>query len=133
MSLNVSKKLLLFVSLFVFIFILPLSESVLQAILASIHLLKWYAQEHTVLCLIPAFFIAGAITNLLNQAFIIKYLSTKSNKYLAYLIASVSGAILSVCSCTILPLFSSIHKKGAGLGPAVTFYILALQLALLQL
>ncbi|HOL81476.1 MAG TPA: permease [Ignavibacteriales bacterium] len=121
MSLNVSKKLLLFVSLFVFIFILPLSESVLQAILASIHLLKWYAQEHTVLCLIPAFFIAGAITNLLNQAFIIKYLSTKSNKYLAYLIASVSGAILSVCSCTILPLFSSIHKKGAGLGPAVTF------------
>ncbi|MBC7231171.1 MAG: permease [Actinobacteria bacterium] len=80
-----------------------------------------YVAEHTLFCLIPAFFIAGAITAFLNTAAVMRYFGPKTNKVLAYSVASVSGAILAVCSCTVLPLFTGIREKGAGLGPAVAF------------
>jgi uncharacterized membrane protein YraQ (UPF0718 family) len=80
-----------------------------------------YLSAHVLTCLVPAFFIAGAIAVFVSQASVMKYFGAKAKKVLAYSVASVSGAILAVCSCTILPLFAGIHKRGAGLGPAVTF------------
>jgi len=80
-----------------------------------------YVAQHTLFCLMPAFFIAGAITAFLNTAAVMKYFGPRTNKVLAYSVASVSGAILAVCSCTVLPLFTGIREKGAGLGPAVAF------------
>lgn len=92
-----------------------------NAMLEAFHLVKWYAQEHVLLCLVPAFFIAGAIGVFVSQASVMKYLGPGANKVLAYGVASVSGTILAVCSCTILPLFAGIYKMGAGLGPATAF------------
>ena len=97
------------------------NESFTGAIIAAFDLAKWYAQEHVILCLIPAFFIAGVIAVFISQAAVVKYFGGKAKKWVAYLVASVSGTILAVCSCTVLPLFSSIHKRGAGLGPAMAF------------
>jgi hypothetical protein len=91
------------------------------AVLEGLRLLRWYAREHVLLCLIPAFFIAGGISVFLSQQSVMKYLGVKANKVLAYSVASVSGAILAVCSCTVLPLFAGIYRMGAGLGPATTF------------
>jgi len=87
----------------------------------SLALASWYAREHVILCLVPAFFIAGAITCFVSQASVLKYLGPKAGKVLAYGVASVSGSVLAVCSCTVLPLFAGISKRGAGLGPASTF------------
>ncbi len=92
-----------------------------SALMESLHLAKWYAQEHVLLCLIPAFFIAGAISVFISQASVLKYLGAKANKVLAYGVASVSGTVLAVCSCTVLPLFAGIYRMGAGLGPASAF------------
>ena len=92
-----------------------------EAIMAALDLTRWYAREHVLLCLIPAFFIAGTIAVFVSQAAVIKYFGANTKKWISYAIASVSGTILAVCSCTILPLFSSIHKRGAGLGPAIAF------------
>lgn len=92
-----------------------------HALLEAAHLVKWYAQEHVLLCLIPAFFIAGAIGVFVSQSAVMKYLGPKANKILAYGVAAVSGSILAVCSCTILPLFTGIYRMGAGLGPACAF------------
>lgn len=92
-----------------------------NAMLEAFHLVKWYAQEHVLLCLVPAFFIAGAIGVFVSQASVMKYLGPEANKALAYGVASVSGTILAVCSCTILPLFAGIYRMGAGLGPATAF------------
>lgn len=92
-----------------------------NAVIEAFHLVKWYAQEHVLLCLIPAFFIAGAIGVFISQASVMKYLGARANKVLAYGVAAISGTILAVCSCTILPLFSGIYKMGAGLGPACAF------------
>jgi hypothetical protein len=92
-----------------------------HAVMEALHLVKWYAQEHVLLCLIPAFFIAGAIGVFVSQASVLKYLGAGANKVLAYGVASISGTILAVCSCTILPLFAGIYKMGAGLGPATAF------------
>ena len=97
------------------------NESFTGAIIAAFDLAKWYAQEHVILCLIPAFFIAGVIAVFISQAAVVKYFGGKAKKWVAYLVASVSGTILAVCSCTVLPLFSSIRKRGAGLGPAMAF------------
>lgn len=97
--------------------ILPFKGSIFEAIA----LVKWYAREHVLLCLVPAFFIAGAISVFVSQASVIKYFGAKAKKVLAYGVASVSGSILAVCSCTVLPLFSGIYKRGAGLGPAIAF------------
>ncbi len=80
-----------------------------------------YLSAHVLTCLIPAFFIAGAIAVFVSQAAVLKYFGAKADKILSYGVASVSGAILAVCSCTILPLFAGIHKRGAGLGPAIAF------------
>jgi hypothetical protein len=91
------------------------------AVIESLALAKWYAREHVILCLIPAFFIAGAIACFVSQAAVMKYLGASAKKVLAYGVASVSGTILAVCSCTVLPLFASIWKRGAGLGPAIAF------------
>ncbi|MBN1867537.1 permease [Candidatus Sumerlaeota bacterium] len=92
-----------------------------SAVWESLHLVRWYAREHVLLCLIPAFFIAGAIGVFVSQASVMKYLGPKANKTLAYGVASVSGTILAVCSCTVLPLFAGIYRMGAGLGPACAF------------
>ena len=92
-----------------------------NALMESLHLAKWYAREHVVLCLVPAFFIAGAIAVFISQAAVMKYLGARADKVLAYGVASVSGTILAVCSCTVLPLFSGIYRMGAGLGPATAF------------
>ncbi|MFO7829662.1 MAG: permease [Bacteroidales bacterium] len=107
---------------FVFAYFMPLdSARFTEAIMAMFDLAKWYAQEHVILCLLPAFFIAGVIAVFVSQGAVMKYFGAKAKKWVAYTVASVSGTILAVCSCTILPLFSSIHKRGAGLGPAIAF------------
>ncbi|MFC2124327.1 permease [Bacteroidota bacterium] len=107
---------------FVAVFFMPLNNLRFnEAIFASLDLSKWYAREHVILCLIPAFFIAGVIAVFLSQASILKYFGANTKKWVSYSVASVSGTILAVCSCTVLPLFSSIHKRGAGLGPAIAF------------
>ena len=116
------KILFWIIVVFLAAFFLPIdSESFNTAIYATLDLTKWYAQEHVILCLLPAFFIAGVIAVFISQAAVIKYFGANAKKWVAYSVASVSGTILAVCSCTILPLFSSIHKRGAGLGPAVAF------------
>ena len=92
-----------------------------NAVWESLYLVRWYAQEHVLLCLVPAFFIAGAIAVFVSQASVMKYLGAKANKVLAYGVASVSGTILAVCSCTVLPLFAGVYRMGAGLGPACAF------------
>jgi hypothetical protein len=91
------------------------------AVTEALALTKWYAREHVLLCLVPAFFIAGAIASFVSQAAVMKYLGPRAPKLLAYGVASVSGTILAVCSCTVLPLFAGIHQMGAGLGPATAF------------
>ncbi len=107
---------------FIALFYMPLESAVFQTSLqATLDLTRWYAREHVILCLLPAFLIAGVISVFVSQASVIKYFGAKAKKWVAYSVASISGTILAVCSCTILPLFSSIHKRGAGLGPAVAF------------
>lgn len=91
------------------------------AVTEALALTRWYAREHVLLCLVPAFFIAGAISVFVSQASVIRYLGARANKVLAYGVASVSGTVLAVCSCTVLPLFAGIYKMGAGLGPATAF------------
>ena len=91
------------------------------AILEAFHLVQWYAREHLLLCLVPAFFIAGAIGVFVSQAAVMRYLGPRAKKVLAYGVASVSGTVLAVCSCTVLPLFAGIYRMGAGLGPATAF------------
>ncbi len=116
------KKLATIAIVFLACFYLPLGWNRFDsAVMESLYLLKWYAQEHVLLCLVPAFFIAGAISVFVSQAAVMKYLGAKANKILAYGVAAVSGTILAVCSCTILPLFSGIYRRGAGLGPATAF------------
>lgn len=103
-------------------FFMPIeSARFTTAIDATFDLVKWYAREHVVLCLLPAFFIAGVISIFVSQGAVLRYFGANAKKWLAYTVAAVSGTILAVCSCTILPLFSSIHKRGAGLGPAIAF------------
>ncbi|MBT3287571.1 MAG: hypothetical protein HN380_09510, partial [Victivallales bacterium] len=116
------KPLALMVGAFLVCFYLPMgSERFRMALMESLHLAKWYAREHVLLCLVPAFFIAGAIGVFVSQASVMRYLGARANKVLAYGVASVSGTILAVCSCTVLPLFAGIYRMGAGLGPACAF------------
>ncbi len=116
-------KILIWIAvIFAAAFFLPIESTRFNtAIAATFDLVKWYAREHVVLCLLPAFFIAGVISVFVSQGAVLKYFGANAKKWLAYTVASVSGTILAVCSCTILPLFSSIHKRGAGLGPAIAF------------
>jgi len=116
------KKFLLMAAVFLGCFYLPVEILPFRnPLFEAIALVRWYAREHVLLCLVPAFFIAGAISVFISQASVIKYFGAKANKFLAYSVASVSGTILAVCSCTVLPLFSGIYKRGAGLGPAIAF------------
>lgn len=116
------KWLALMVGVFLGIFHLPVGTPRFDgAVMEALHLAKWYAQEHVLLCLIPAFFIAGAIAVFVSQASVMKYLGAEANRVLAYGVASVSGTVLAVCSCTVLPLFAGIYRMGAGLGPASAF------------
>jgi uncharacterized protein len=116
------KPLALIAGLFLACFYLPVGAPRFDnAVTEAFELVKWYAREHVILCLIPAFFIAGAISVFVSQASVMKYLGPKANKVLAYGVASVSGTILAVCSCTVLPLFAGVWRMGAGLGPASAF------------
>jgi len=116
------KWLIGLTSLFLILFFLPIGIPRFDtAFLEGLALAKSYAREHVVLCLLPAFFIAGAIGVFLSQNAVMKYLGADAKKVLAYGVASVSGTILAVCSCTILPLFAGIYRMGAGLGPAIAF------------
>ncbi|OQB50028.1 MAG: putative permease [bacterium ADurb.Bin157] len=116
------KNFLAIAAVFLVCYYLPVGTKRFDnAVLEAFHLVKWYAQEHVLLCLVPAFFIAGAVGVFVSQASVMKYLGAKANKVLAYGVAAVSGTILAVCSCTILPLFSGIYRMGAGLGPACAF------------
>jgi uncharacterized protein len=116
------KWLLILLGVFLGIYYLPVGVPRFDgAVMEALHLAKWYAQEHVVLCLLPAFFIAGAIAVFVSEASVMKYLGANAPKALAYGVASVSGTILAVCSCTVLPLFAGIYRMGAGLGPAMAF------------
>jgi len=116
------KPLAWIVGVFLIFFYLPIDNSRLKgAVIEALALTRWYAQEHVILCLIPAFFIAGAMAVFVSQSSVMKYLGAKANKILSYGVASVSGSILAVCSCTVLPLFAGIYRMGAGLGPATAF------------
>ncbi|MDO5418778.1 MAG: permease [Bacteroides sp.] len=116
------KILFWMIVVFAAVFFMPLgSERFMTAVDATLDLTKWYAQEHVVLCLLPAFFIAGVIAVFVSQGSVLKYFGANAKKWLSYTVAAVSGGILAVCSCTILPLFTSIYKRGAGLGPAIAF------------
>ena len=116
------KSLIVLVAGFLFFYYLPVGQSRFDtALTEALYLVKWYAREHVILCLIPAFFIAGAIAVFVSQTSVMKYLGAGANKVMAYGVASVSGSVLAVCSCTVLPLFGSIYKMGAGIGPATAF------------
>ncbi len=116
------KPLAAIVAVFLACFYLPVGTVRFDgAVSEALHLVKWYAREHLLLCLIPAFFIAGGIAAFIRQSSVMKYLGASANKGLAYGVASVSGTILAVCSCTVLPLFAGIYRMGAGLGPATAF------------
>ncbi|MFA5160671.1 MAG: permease [Elusimicrobiales bacterium] len=91
------------------------------AVTEALELTKWYTREHVLLCLVPALLIAGGISAFVSQASVMRYFGAQANKILSYGVASVSGTILTVCSCTVLPLFAGIYKRGAGLGPAIAF------------
>ncbi|ADD69021.1 permease [Denitrovibrio acetiphilus DSM 12809] len=119
---NEFKKLLYLTAVFLFLFFVSFdTPKMSQSILEGFFLLQDYVREHTLTCLIPALFIAGAISILISQAAVIKYFGAGANRFLAYSVASVSGSILAVCSCTILPLFAGIYRRGAGIGPATAF------------
>ncbi|MBN2564412.1 MAG: permease [Candidatus Eisenbacteria bacterium] len=116
------KPLAIMTAIFLAAFYLPVGLPRFNtAVLEAFHLVKWYAREHVVLCLLPAFFIAGAIAVFIKKDSVMKYLGARAPKPLAYGVASVSGSVLAVCSCTVLPLFAGIYKMGAGLGPATAF------------
>ena len=106
------------VAAFLIFFYLPIESSRLKgAVMEALALTKWYAQEHVITCLVPAFFIAGAIAVFVSQSSVMKYLGAEANKVLSYGVASVSGTILTVCSCTVLPLFAGIYRTGGVVVP----------------
>ena len=116
------KKFTILLSVFLATYFLPANSPRVQgAVVEAFAMLHEYAREHVLFCLIPAFFIAGAIGVFVSQASVMKYFGPKANKLLSYSVASVSGTILAVCSCTVLPLFAGIYSRGAGLGPASAF------------
>lgn len=116
------KKLYWLAGIFIVMYFLPLGNpKVSNAIFEAFKLLQWYVINHTLACVVPAMFIAGAISTFLSQASVMRYLGPDANRPLAYTVASVSGVILAVCSCSVLPMFAGIYTMGAGLGPASAF------------
>ena len=115
-------KLAWIVGLYLAVYFMPWSSpTIRQAGMEAFLMLQEYAQLHVLTCLVPAFFIAGAISVFISQAAVLKYFGAQAKKALAYSVASVSGAVLAVCSCTVLPLFAGIYSRGAGIGPATAF------------
>jgi uncharacterized membrane protein YraQ (UPF0718 family) len=115
-------NLLLIVLIFLAAYYVPWSSPVVrQSGLEAFMMLQEYAREHVLTCLIPAFFIAGAISVFVSQASVLKYFGASARKILSYSVASISGTVLAVCSCTVLPLFAGIYTRGAGIGPATAF------------
>ena len=120
------KKIGITVGAFLVVYFLPIGGTPAgirfqNALYESFALLHEYAREHVLLCLVPAFFIAGAISVFVSQQSVIRYFGAKTSKWLSYSVASISGTVLAVCSCTILPLFAGIYSRGAGIGPATAF------------
>jgi uncharacterized membrane protein YraQ (UPF0718 family) len=121
-GLSANARLAVLAGVFLFLYFTPFSTPLVTgALKEAVLLLAEYARDHVLLCLIPAFFIAGAIMVFLNQQAVIRYFGPSAGKLVSYSVASVSGSILAVCSCTVLPIFKGIYKKGAGIGPAVSF------------
>jgi len=119
-DLNEKNTFIMVVVLFLAFYFMPVGSQWLDnALLSGFALLHEYATQHVLTCLVPAFFIAGAIAVFVKKQAVLKYLGGTAKPYLSYPIAAVSGAVLAVCSCTILPLFAGIYKRGAGL---VQFY-----------
>ncbi len=117
-----SKVFLGLAGIFVFFYFVPFSNPKVSAAVAeAFRLLQWYVREHTLACVVPAMFIAGAISTFLSQASVMRYLGPKSPRFLAYTVGSVAGVILAVCSCSVLPMFAGIYAMGAGLGPGSAF------------
>jgi uncharacterized membrane protein YraQ (UPF0718 family) len=121
-----SLKLLLIIAVFLVAYFLPLGSPphgsrIVNGLYESLAMLQEYARAHVLLCLVPAFFIAGGISVFIQKESVIRYFGAAANKWLSYTVASVSGSILAVCSCTILPLFAGLYSQGAGIGPASTF------------
>jgi uncharacterized membrane protein YraQ (UPF0718 family) len=115
-------KLLIIVFTFAAAYYVPWgNQRIRQSGLEAFMMLQEYAREHVLTCLIPAFFIAGAIAVFVSQASVLKYFGASARKILSYSVASVSGTVLAVCSCTVLPLFAGIYTRGAGIGPATAF------------
>lgn len=116
------QKFIVAAGIFLVVYLIPFEHPLVAAsILEAFYLLQDYARQHVLFCLVPAFFIAGAIANFISQGAVIRYFGGRARQWVAYAVASLSGAILAVCSCTVLPLFSGIYRRGAGLGPAVAF------------
>ncbi|PIV82193.1 hypothetical protein COW53_00180, partial [bacterium CG17_big_fil_post_rev_8_21_14_2_50_64_8] len=110
------------IAVFIAVYYMPIDAPRFDgAVHEALALTRWYAREHVLLCLVPAFFIAGAISIFVSQASVMKYLGAGAPKAMAYGVASVSGTVLAVCSCTVLPLFAGIYGMGAGIGPATAF------------
>ena len=115
-------KLLIIISTFIAAYYVPwANETIRQSGLEAFMMLQEYAREHVLTCLVPAFFIAGAIAVFVSQASVLKYFGATARKILSYSVASLSGTVLAVCSCTVLPLFAGIYSRGAGIGPATAF------------
>ncbi len=116
------KKFLYLLGAFFAFYFLPVDSIRIQnASIEALAMMHEYAQQHVLLCLVPAFFIAGAISVFVSQQAVMRYLGASAKRWVAYTVAAVSGTILAVCSCTVLPLFAGIYKRGAGLGPASAF------------
>lgn len=116
------RKFAWLLGVFLFAYFMPFDHpKVSAAVLEAFRLLQWYAVNHTLACVVPAMFIAGAISTFLSQASVMRYLGPRSNRAMAYGVASVAGMILAVCSCSVLPMFAGIYSMGAGLGPASAF------------
>jgi uncharacterized protein len=116
------QKFLWIIAIFLGAYFIPWDSVLIrQSGLEAFMMLQEYAQQHVLTCLIPAFFIAGAISVFVSQAAVLKYFGATANKILSYSVASVSGTVLAVCSCTVLPLFAGIYSRGAGIGPATAF------------
>lgn len=115
-------KLLLIAAIFLGAYYIPWDSVIIRRSgLEAFLMLQDYARQHVLTCLVPAFFIAGAISTFVSQAAVLKYFGAQANKILSYSVASVSGSVLAVCSCTVLPLFAGIYTRGAGIGPATAF------------
>ncbi len=116
------RALLAISAVFLMAYFMPVGTARFDvAVLEGIHLAHWYAREHVILCLLPAFLIAGAIAAYINQGAVMRFLGPAAPKPVALGVASLSGILLAVCSCTVLPLFGGIYRRGAGLGPAIAF------------